>query len=106
MKKTLAWVYGAVILVITLGALAMQDAAAAPAPPGPEVCKACHQPYFDSFAGTVHGNKAHPRSPASKDGCASCHGDGTKHVEAGGGRGVGGIVNPGSKALPAAEKDR
>ena len=82
------------------------SSAAAPAPPGPEVCKGCHEPYFDSLAGTIHGNKAHPRSPAAGTGCASCHGDGTKHVEAGGGRGVGGIINPGSKTLPAEEKDK
>ena len=103
MKKTLGLMYGAAALVIGLGALALQDAVAAP--PGPEVCKGCHEAYFASFAATVHGSKSHPRSPASNAGCASCHGDGTKHVEAGGGRGVGGIVNPGSKALPAVQKD-
>src|SRR5213075_328054 len=99
MNKTLGWMYGAVALVIALGALAMQDAVAAP--PGPEVCKGCHEPYFNSFASSVHGNASHPRSPASNGGCVNCHGDGTKHVEAGGGRGVGGIINPGAKGMPA-----
>jgi len=76
------------------------------APPGPEVCKGCHEPYFNSLAATPHGNAKHPMSPASGAGCATCHGDGTKHVEAGGGRGVGGIINPASKSIPAAERDQ
>jgi DmsE family decaheme c-type cytochrome len=104
MKKTVGLMYGAVALVIALGAIAMQNAVAAP--PGPEVCAGCHEAYFNSFANSVHGNKAHPRSPAANGGCVNCHGDGTKHVEAGGGRGVGGIINPASKSMPAAEKDK
>jgi DmsE family decaheme c-type cytochrome len=78
----------------------------AAAPPGPEVCKGCHEPYFNSIAATPHGKAAHPMSPAAGAGCATCHGDGTKHVEAGGGKGVGGIINPAAKGMPAAEKDR
>src|SRR5215467_3117801 len=104
MKKTLALMYGAAALVFGLGALVARDAAAEP--PGPEVCKACHEAYFESFSHTVHGAKDNPRSPAANAGCSSCHGDGTKHVEAGGGRGVGGIINPGSKALSAEAKDK
>src|SRR5215468_7660274 len=76
------------------------------APPGPEVCKGCHEPYFNSLAATPHGKAGHPMSPAANAGCATCQGDGTKHVEAGGGRGVGGIINPASKSIPAVEKDR
>ena len=103
MKKTLG-LYAAVALVIALGAMALQDAVAAP--PGPEVCKGCHEAYFNSFSATVHGNKDNPRAPVNAQGCANCHGDGTKHVEAGGGRGVGGIVNPAAKGLPAEQKDK
>ena len=104
MNRTLGWFYGAVALVVTLGAMVLQDAVAAP--PGPEVCAGCHAAHNDTFASTIHGKKAHPRSPANAGGCAACHGDGTAHVAAGGGRGVGGIVNPGSKTLPAEQKDR
>jgi DmsE family decaheme c-type cytochrome len=63
-------------------------------PPGPEVCKNCHEDYVVSFEASIHGKKGHPKSPASAGGCFVCHGDGTEHVKAGGGRGVGGIVNP------------
>ncbi len=75
-------------------------------PPGPEVCKGCHEPYFNSLANSIHGKAGHPRSPAAGGGCATCHGDGTEHVKASGGRGVGGIVNPASKSIPASEKDQ
>src|SRR5262249_52155771 len=104
MKKTLGWMYGAMAAVIALGALAMKDAVAAP--PGPEVCQGCHEAYFQTFSHSVHGNKDNPRAPVNSQGCANCHGDGTKHVEAGGGRGVGGIVNPSSNALSAEQKDK
>jgi len=95
-----------IAVISTLLAMASFAGSAQAAPPGPEVCKGCHEPYFDSMAKSVHGKTGHPMAPASGAGCATCHGDGTKHVEAGGGRGVGGIVNPGSKSMPAAEKDR
>jgi len=95
-----------IAVISTLVGMASFAGSALAAPPGPEVCKGCHEPYFNSMANSVHGKTGHPMSPASGAGCATCHGDGTKHVEAGGGRGVGGIVNPGSKSIPAAEKDR
>src|SRR6185503_19529621 len=90
-------------LLATAGWLLSSEARAEP--PGPEVCKACHEPYVESFNATKHGAAAHPRSPAAKGGCVNCHGDGTAHVAAGGGRGVGGIVNPASKQLTGAQKD-
>jgi hypothetical protein len=34
-------------------------------PPGPEVCKGCHEPYFNSVANTSHGKAKHPMSPAA-----------------------------------------
>lgn len=73
---------------------------------GADVCKTCHAPYFETYQATRHGTKADPRSPAAGGECATCHGDGTAHVKAGGGRGVGGIVNPGSKTLAAEQKSR
>ena len=103
MRTAMRWLRvlaGAAVMTLGFGATASA------AGPGPEVCKNCHEPYFDSFKATTHGKASHPSTPAAKGGCDSCHGDGTKHVEAGGGKGVGGIINPASKALSAADKDR
>lgn len=74
--------------------------------PGPEVCKNCHQQQYDTYVTHKHGVKSDSRTPANAGGCAVCHGDGTAHVKAGGGRGVGGIVNPGSKTLAADAKNK
>lgn len=74
------------------------------APPGAEVCKGCHEAYVVGYEQTKHGAKSNPRAPAAGAECASCHGDGTEHVKAGGGRGVGGITNPSSKSLSADQK--
>ncbi len=104
MNKALGWMRAA--LVAAIAAFGFGAGHAAAEPPGPEVCKGCHEAYVDSYAESVHGKAAHPRSPAAKGGCSNCHGDGTAHVQAGGGRGVGGIVNPASKSMTAAEKDK
>ena len=75
--------------------------------PGPEVCAGCHEDHVKSFDASIHGKKGHPKSPAANGGCVNCHGNGTEHVKAGGGRGVGGIVNPSprNKAMTAQAKD-
>lgn len=67
--------------------------------PAAEVCKNCHANSYETFKAHKHGTKADARAPANLGECASCHGDGTEHVKAGGGKGVGGIVNPGSKSM-------
>ena len=93
-------------MVAAIAAFGFGVGGAAAEPPGPEICKGCHEAYFDSFTNSIHGKAAHPRTPAAKGGCFNCHGDGTEHVKAGGGRGVGGIINPGSKKMSAADKDK
>jgi DmsE family decaheme c-type cytochrome len=55
---------------------------------GSEVCKDCHEPFYNKFIRSVHGKKAVPGNPANREGCESCHGPGGQHVEKGGGRGV------------------
>jgi DmsE family decaheme c-type cytochrome len=84
-------------------AAAAQPVPGNPAGPGAEVCKACHAPYYETYLTHPHSAKGDRRSPANAGECAACHGDGTAHVKAGGGRGVGGIINPGAKSPLSAE---
>ena len=61
---------------------------------GTEVCKACHVPAFDKFSQTVMGKifLHNPRNETEKNACENCHGPGSNHVSAGGGKGVGGLI--------------
>ncbi|HET7729535.1 MAG TPA: DmsE family decaheme c-type cytochrome [Usitatibacter sp.] len=103
MKTARLWVHAALCSLVAALGISAGDALAQA--PGPEVCKNCHEDQVNAFDATIHGKKAHPRSPASAQGCASCHGDGTAHVKAGGGRGVGGMINLSSKSIPADQRD-
>jgi DmsE family decaheme c-type cytochrome len=62
---------------------------------GSEVCKACHAPQFEKFSQTMMGKifLFNARTLREKQACESCHGPGSNHVAAGGGRGVGGLIN-------------
>jgi predicted CXXCH cytochrome family protein len=63
---------------------------------GTETCAACHTKQAKEFQHSTHARIAVPGD--SKDvgaqGCETCHGPGSLHVEAGGGKGVGGLINP------------
>ncbi len=96
---------GLLFLIGASPAVATEAPAPAGSSPGPEVCAGCHQDRVDYFEQSVHGQTADPRTPANNGACAKCHGDGTEHVKQGGGRGVGGIKNPGSKLMSAGEKN-
>lgn len=58
---------------------------------GNEVCQACHAPAFEKFSGTVMGKifLFNPRNEIERQACENCHGPGSNHVAAGGGKGVG-----------------
>jgi len=95
-------------LILAIGVIGTPKIATAQpsttAPP-PEVCKNCHANYYETYKTHKHSTKSDPRTPANRGDCAACHGDGTAHAKAGGGRGVGGIVNPASKTLAAEAKN-
>ena len=68
-----------------------------PAPPveahfvGMKVCLGCHASQAESFSHTLMGRIG--QTQKGKFDCENCHGPGSAHVKAGGGRGVGGIIS-------------
>ncbi len=70
---------------------------------GADTCAGCHEDKAESFAETFHGKTADPRSPASKNGCETCHGPGSVHVDAGGGAGT--ILSFGDNKQQAAARN-
>ena len=48
---------------------------------GRDTCLGCHEELGGPLDGTMHGKAAHPRSPAAAQGCETCHGPGSAHVE-------------------------
>ncbi len=60
---------------------------------GMETCEACHAKQAKEFKQSTHARIAVPGGSGAQ-GCETCHGPGSLHAEAGGGKGVGGIINP------------
>jgi DmsE family decaheme c-type cytochrome len=61
---------------------------------GSQACLACHAVQAAAFGWTVMGRVfKNPRNAQERGGCETCHGPGSLHVKAGGGRGVGGIIS-------------
>lgn len=56
---------------------------------GSKVCLGCHSDQAAAFSGTLMGRL----QLQGKMDCETCHGPGSAHVKAGGGRGVGGIIS-------------
>jgi DmsE family decaheme c-type cytochrome len=93
-------------LLFVSGSLALAAEPAAGTPPVAEICKGCHADKFESYLASVHGQKGNRRGPANAGECLVCHGNNAlEHAKLGGGRGVGGIVNPGSKSLAPEAKN-
>lgn len=58
---------------------------------GAKVCMTCHASHAEAFSKTLMGRIA--KTQPGKFDCENCHGPGSAHVKAGGGRGVGGIIS-------------
>ncbi len=48
---------------------------------GEAKCLECHSEQLKGYEGSPHHRVADPRSPASKQGCESCHGAGSRHID-------------------------
>ena len=61
---------------------------------GADTCKGCHEPAFETFSHTKMGRLFlhNPRNAKEGLACENCHGPGQAHVEAGGGKGKGGMI--------------
>jgi DmsE family decaheme c-type cytochrome len=68
-----------------LAANAQAAQAAAPAQArtyvGQDTCIGCHDTEGMTIGRTMHGKSQHPGTPAAGQGCESCHGPGSAHVE-------------------------
>jgi len=104
-------ILGAIFLFVSscnprpAGSPRVKAAASEQAPPAPaavgsggyvgaEMCKSCHAEQFEQFSHTRMGRLflKQPRNTQESLGCENCHGPGKAHVEAGGGKGVGGLI--------------
>lgn len=61
---------------------------------GDQACKTCHATHIAEFQKTLMGKIG--MAQKGKFACENCHGPGSAHVQAGGGRGVGGILSFGA----------
>jgi DmsE family decaheme c-type cytochrome len=63
---------------------------------GSQACATCHSPLIAEFKKTLMGKISMTAKGKGKFECENCHGPGSAHVAAGGGRGVGGIMSFGN----------
>ncbi len=90
---------GGALMLLAIPGFAQQQGA-------PEVCRACHADRYASYAASKHGQQGNVRGPATHGSCLACHGQGAlEHAKQGGGRGVGGIINPASTAQSADQRN-
>jgi len=70
---------------------------------GHQVCAACHPERQASIEASPHAVLADAARPVRVRGCEACHGPGQAHVNAGGGKGVGGLATF-ARAEPTARR--
>ena len=66
------------------GAQTAPARASTPAPAtyvGGDTCLGCHDDTIHGFDQTPHGKASDPRTPAAAQGCETCHGPGSRHVD-------------------------
>ncbi len=73
---------------------------------GAETCKGCHEEAYNKFEKTRMGRLflKQPRTEQERIGCENCHGPGQAHVDAGGGKGQGGLITFAKKDPTPVEK--
>lgn len=87
-----AWIVAVAVRSVTVTASEIQGTPTPTPPPasqaqagatfvGDETCLGCHEDQKKGYSDTMHGRRDHPRSPAAKQGCESCHGPGSRHVD-------------------------
>jgi len=101
-RERLLWALGgtAALTVVLLSCSNFETTRAIVAPPtipgaefvGSDACDACHGEITKNFRTATHARLTAKGENAKNMGCESCHGPGSLHVKAGGGRGT--IINP------------
>ena len=83
MISPLIYLWGLLMLLAMPATPAQAPSAPAQAPTyvGQDTCVGCHDTEGKSIHQTVHGKAQNPRTPEAGQGCESCHGPGSAHVD-------------------------